>query len=235
MAQTWNNVLEYIKINLGGPLNMLEISDNDLVRLLKNQVLPFFSQFSPKQKYAYVSSANLIPPEKPGSPLYLYKIPLEVNERIIDILDVYVGKNTALVDSFGGTIINAATAEDLVMSNTYIDAIKSLSVKNTWEFLPPDKLAFDVEATGATIIYNTVHETLDTIQPDMYELMFKKLCLANVKIWVANMRSKFNNLTTPFGQLDLGWDRLLQEGQTEKQEVMTDLNSIPPDHFFLIM
>jgi hypothetical protein len=234
MPQTWNNVIEYIKINLGGPLNMLEINDEDLVKLLKNQVLPFFSQYSPAQKYTYITDADMEVIEKAGAPMYIYKIPLAVDEKIIDIIDVYNSKQTALVDAFGGAIVTARTAEDLVMSNSYIDAIRSLSVRNTWEFFPPNRIGLDVDITGCTIVYNTVHETLDTIQPDMYELMFKKLCLANVKVWIANMRSKFNNLATPFGQMDLNWDRLLQEGQTEKQEVMVDLNSIPPDHFFEI-
>ena len=47
MAQTWNDVLSYIKINLGVPLNKLEISDDDLVTNLRDQVLPLFSQYAP--------------------------------------------------------------------------------------------------------------------------------------------------------------------------------------------
>ena len=62
--------------------------------------------------------------------------------------------------------------------------------------------------------------------------MFKKLCLANVKIWLAAMRSKFENLTTPFGTISLNYEVLKQEGNQEKEEVMQLLNMIPPD--FLI-
>ena len=44
MSQSWNNILSYIKLGLGAPLNLLEFSDEELIQNLKEHVLPFFSQ-----------------------------------------------------------------------------------------------------------------------------------------------------------------------------------------------
>ena len=47
MPQTWNNLLEYIKLELGVPVNLLEISDDDIIKYIKNHALPEFSQYVP--------------------------------------------------------------------------------------------------------------------------------------------------------------------------------------------
>ncbi len=49
----------------------------------------------------------------------------------------------------------------------------------------------------AIVNYTTVHKTLDTIEPDFYSLAFKKMCLGSVELWLAAMRSKYENVSTP--------------------------------------
>ena len=74
-----------------------------------------------------------------------------------------------------------------------------------------------------------IHKNLDTIPPDFYTLCFKKMCLGQVMIWIANIRSKYENLSTPFGQLPLNWMKLQEDGQRLLEEANQFLASIPPD------
>lgn len=227
-AQHWNDILSYIKINLGVPINLLEISDDDLIIQLRQHVLGLFSQYAPAKAWTYISGKDIIR-GGPGSPQYMARIPVPSGTYIIDILEAYPTKEVSIVDMYGGALINAQAAMDLTISNAYIDAVRSLQVRNTWEFLPPDIMIFDKETLECVIVYNTPHRTLDTIRPDLYHRAFKPLCLGNAKLWISAMRSKFENLTTPFGALNLNYDKLQADGQTSIDAAMAVLETIPPD------
>jgi len=231
--QTWNNVLNYIKINLGAPLNRLEISDDDIVKNLREQVLPFFSQYAPAKKFKAITNNNRLVGGD-GDPLYQYKIPLDLDEYVIDILNVYFSRDSGMIDELNPFMSSTEEVLDVIIYNSYSDLIRSMQPVNTWEFIPPNKLIFDFDVPYGVVEYNTVHESLSTIEPDKYHIMFKKLCLANVKIWIAAMRSKFENLSTQFGPISLNWENLKQEGNQEKEEVMQLLNMIPPDYLLHI-
>ena len=132
---------------------------------------------------------------------------------------------------------NTMGAIDQVIANSYVDAIRSVGVRNTWEFIPPDILILDLPMEDwstngggfAVCNYTTIHKNLDTIPPDFYTLCFKKMCLGQVMIWIANIRSKYENLSTPFGQLPLNWMKLQEDGQRLLEEANQFLASIPPD------
>ncbi len=227
--QNWNDILEYIKINLGAQINMLEIKDDDMIRMLKNQVLTYFSQFAPDKKYVLINASNLkgnsnLPS---GQPQYKYEIPIDDDEYIVDIFDAYITSSETILNTYA---YNYYGAIDAVMANSYIDALKSLQVRNTWDFRPPKEISFDQEIRAAVIVYNVNHKLLETVRPDLYQLMFKPLCLANVKLWIASMRSKYTGLQTPFGTIDLNWQSLQQEGLQEREKVDQMLQTLPPDH-----
>ena len=227
-AQHWNNILSYIKINLGVPVNLLEISDDELILNLREHVLSAFSQYAPAKAYAFITSANQIYGGA-GSPQYMYRIPVPAGTYIIDVLEAMPTKEISIVDMYGGALINAQAAMDLVISNTYIDAVRSLQTRNTWEFVPPDIMIFDKDTTSSVVIYNRPHVTLDTVRPDLYHRAFKPMCLGHTKLWIASMRSKFENLATPFGALNLNYDKLQAEGQTLIDNAQAVLDTIPPD------
>lgn len=227
-GQNWNNVLEYIKLFLGVPVNLLEISDDDLIGYLKRQVMPLFSQWAPAKKFTYITSANQIAMTS-GSPQFRYRIPIESGDYIVDILEALPLRDVSIVDTYGGALINAQMTMDMVIANSYIDAVRSMQVRNTWEFVPPDTIIFDQEVTACAVVYNTPHSTLDTVRPDLFHKAFKPLCLGYTKMWVASMRSKFEGLATPFGQLNLNYDRLQTEGQTSIDNATAILEAIPPD------
>lgn len=227
-AQHWNNILSYVKINLGVPINLLEISDDDLILNLREHVLSAFSQYAPAKAYAFITGAHQINGGL-GSPRYMYRIPVPAGTYIIDVLEAMPTKEVSIVDMYGGALINAQAAMDLVISNAYIDAVRSLQTRQTWEFVPPDIMVFDKDTASCVVIYNTPHSVLNTIRPDLYHRAFKPMCLGHTKLWVASMRSKFEGLATPFGQLNLNFAELKAEGQTLIDNAQAVLDTIPPD------
>ena len=228
-AQNWNNVLSYVKIQLGVPTNMLEFPDDELIDHFREHVLPLFSQYSAARGYAIIREENKVLNTTAGSPQFVYRIPVPPDTYIIDILEAIPTKEETIVDMLGGAMINVKATMDMVISNVYIDAVRSMQVRNTWEFLPPDILMFDKQISACVVIYKTDHTLLNTVRPDVYHKAFKPLCLAFTKLWVAAQRSKFENLSTPFGQINLNYDTLKNEGATEKDAAMQILETLPPE------
>lgn len=241
-GQSWNNVLSYIKLSLGAPLNLVEISDSDIIEILKEHVLPVFSQYAPRRKWVLLSTKDLIRTHEHGQPLYQFKIPHEDDEPIIDILECIFGAYGVLTQEYGMIPFNTMGAIDQVIANSYIDAIRSITVHQTWDFIPPDIISIDVSlndwslTTGKCVVvnYTTIHKTLDTIEPDFYSLCFKKMCLGQIMIYLSSLRGKYENLTTPFGAINLNAQSLYDQGTRLLEEANTFLASIPPDKLLVV-
>lgn len=104
-------------------------------------------------------------------------------------------------------------------------------------FYHPDILSIDValsdwsaNANGLVVCnYTTIHKNLDTIEPDFYTLCFKKMCLGQMMIYISALRSKYENLTTPFGGINLNFQSLYDQGTRIIEECNSFLSTIPPD------
>lgn len=249
--QNWNNILDYIKLNLGAKLNFLEMSDDEMIKNIKSQIIPEFSQFSPWKKEAYIDGQrDIIKELKPGENRYTYKIPTDEDEYIIDVLDLYYGQSYAeLDDPFYATKYSQTATNpvpygysgtgmfgmiDTVIENRVNDMQKYLRARNTWEFRPPDLILTDLGIESATIVFNVPHKTLKTINPDVYHSAFKPYCLGNIQLWVANLRQKYGELTTPFGNIKLNWEKLEQDGKEHIEKAKDILNRLPLDHFVYV-
>jgi len=229
-GQTWNNILNYIKRNLGIPVNLLEMSDEEIIQGLKEDTIPYFSQFCPQKKNVIIDNRHL--ETRAGYDRYRYKIPMEVNEYIIDVYDVYTSDEGSIAfDDYECEVISSSSLIDRVIGNNYMDIAGNFTVRQSWEFIPPDMITFDKPIKGAIVVYNVPHDTLDTIAPDMYSLAFKPLCLGHVQKWLSAMRSKYESVATPFGDIKLNWQKLEQDAQTNIQIADQILSAIPLDHF----
>jgi len=230
-SQTWSSIISYIKRELGTGVTLLEMSDDEIIEGLDEDVLSLMSQYTPHKKYTYITGTNIIPHTKAGQSQWRYLLPVDPEEHIIDIYEVMPDTNSLNLDELGQETsdFSADSMINLVISNTYIDAAKSLGVRNTWNFTPPRTLEMDKELRQACVIYNTPHATPKTMRPDLYNTTFKILCLGTVQKWLAAKRAKFENVATPFGQINLNWQKLETDSQTNIQEAMQKLELVPPD------
>lgn len=229
-SQTWNNILNYIKRNLGAKLNLIELTDDEIIDGLREDVLPYFSQFTPRKKFTIITEKDKFKLDtSKGQPRYAYR--LDTDEPVIDILDVYYCDTSIVSYDLSTLVYDSYSAMDLVIQNTMMDYIRSMGTRQTWEWIPPDMLIFDKELIRgkAVVVYNVAHTKLEEMLPDLYQILFKPLCLANVKIWLARLRSKYETMGGPFGQINMNWSELEQQGLNEKQEIENKLYSLPPD------
>lgn len=228
-GQNWNNLLNYIKRNLGSKYNLLELSDDEIIEGIKEDVIPFFSQYSPDKIHVSLSERNRVT-HIDGQPLWKYEIKTPNNLQIIDIPEVYYTKEESIAtDLLGITVMNSENAIDLVIANSFIDGVKSLQVRNTWEFQPPNFIIFDQEVSYAIIVCNVPHQDLKTISPDIYQSIFKPYALAHVKGWLSALRSKYESIQLPMGQINLNWQKLEDEANRDKEKYEQLMNMLPPD------
>lgn len=232
-AQTWNSLLNFIKRNTGAKLNFLEMTDEEIIEGIKEDVLPFFSQYTPHKKFVFITNSNRVTyGDGSGENQWVYRIPKEIStERIIDIFDAFSSESDVFIDEFGQYMASSSDLIDLAIANYYTDMAKYLEVRNTWEFLPPEHISFDQEISNAVVIYNTDHATLETVRSDYYETIFKQLCLGYVQKWIAALRSKYETIATPFGEIRVNWQKLEEDSSRNIDEAKQRLELIPLDHF----
>ena len=249
--QTWSNLLSYIHRNLGSKLNLLEMSDDEIMEGIKSDIIPLFSQHSPHKKYCILTNGQLCD-FAIGDTQWKYQLPITVNEYVIDIYDIYINTgsdgdpfydtkygsgNVSNIRAFdrGSTNVFGGGMIDIVIDNEFLTAMQSLSKKNTWEFESPKTIRFDSEISTAVVIYCTSHENLDTISPDFYNIIFKPLSLGYVLKWIVALRSKYETLSTPMGEVRMNWNKLEQDSEKLITEANEKLENILPDHFLEIV
>ena len=254
--QNWNNILNYIKRNLGATVNLIELSDNEIIAGLKEDVLTEFSQYIPAKEYVQILPHNRIDFQS-GYSRWRYNIPVPPQTYIINIFDVYITNSSSgrsstdnmnefssVMDNTGlenyqycSTNPNPALGENLidaVIANALIDANRYINGQNTWEFISPNTLVMDHPIGSAIVVYNVVHKFLSTIPPDYYHTIFKKFCLATVRKWLVAIRSKYENIATPTGQVTLNWQKLEDDASKELEDVNLRLQQIPPNQLIYI-
>ncbi len=237
-SQSWSSILKYIKRELGTGIQLLEKSDDDLIEGLYEDCLALFSQYSPHKDYCFITQNDLITTALSGQPRYRYKMPIPNDITVIDILEVLPNSGGGGFSELGLAedieITSAENMIDIVIANAYSDAAHSLGVRNTWEFKEPNIIIMDQNTYRAAVIYNTTHESPKTVRPDLYNTTFKPLCLGYAQKWIAAVRSKFENVATPFGQINLNWQKLETDSQTNIQTAMEKLELVPPDRLLEI-
>ena len=244
MRQNWNNILSYIKTHLGATLNFIELSDEDIVDYIKEHTLYEFSQYVPLKKQCIISEKDKLPEEK-GQLKGRYKIPVKDDEVIIDILNVYYSSKTGRSgsSSWDDPFYDTKFADDSssqnqsyfgmidsAINNVYSDIQSHMRAKNTWEFFNPDILQFDFEIDIATVVYNIPHVSPATIRPDLYNSAFKKLCLGQIQKILSSVRSKYSEISTPFGPIRLDYQELKSDAQMNIDQAMEILKTVPLDH-----
>jgi len=234
--QSWENLIDYIKGELGAPVLNIELSDDDIMNIIKKHVLPLYSRYDPLITYYLLfEQTNCIQCE----PTKIYQIKnfpyaiMRVDEIIAkpNLIDWNQNISVAL---YSGDITN------LLGTNYMIQSKLEVLAQDTFRFLPPDKIEL-IKSSNSIWIYDDfiaklacIHDNPSTVNPDLYEYL-KQLALAEIMIRLGRIRTKFQSFQTPAGQIDLTAQELLQEGQQLRQQVLQELDRLPPDHYIYFL
>lgn len=217
-VQNWNNLLQYIKTQLGAQINFLEMDDSQIVDYLFQHTLPTFSTYFPTKIWTYISNdynQKTMLTDMYSENVYELKIPEDV--KIVDVAAVY-----QYSEQFIGAVFTAANIyfydpRDIAMANTFNDMMKFLTPLQVYYFIPPNilRLSRDLIYNGAIVELDIVHRNLNTITHDKYNKMLKPMALRDIIELLISIRSKYQNVQTPYGEINLNIDFL----QTKKQDI----------------
>jgi len=118
------------------------------------------------------------------------------------------------------------TAQEFVL-NRIIDSY-SYIYDVRFSFIPPNKLQlYSQPMSDIVVMYSCSYKDDLSDVPNSLEYLVKALALANVKIAIGNIRTKYQSFDTPFGSITLAYD-IKQEGMDELRTIIEELKVSPP-------
>jgi len=230
--QSWENLLDYIKGELGAPVIQIELTDDQIMDIIKMHTLPMISRYFPLTRYYFLTeNENCVQ----HNPTRIYKIknfPYKILkiERIIAKPNIIDYNQNIAVALFAGDITNVLAANNMMQSKTVVMADDSYIFRppNTIELIKSDNNFHNYNDFIAELA--CVHDNPTTLDADGYDYL-KDLSLAEIKIRLGAIREKFQNFSTPVGQVQLQSTELKQEGKQEKRDILEELKRMPPDQY----
>jgi len=231
--QSWDNILDYIKTELGADTMKLELSDQQIINKIQSQILPEFSQYSGLHKYYRMNESNIVSDE-----LVLRYEFKEFPYKIMEILGKIDKANYITYDQIFSQSVTGDITDFLVRQN-YMDINEMSRPDNTWRFVAPNhievtKAAYSYLSDEFIVELEVVHLDPTTIHPDMYDA-FRDLATAYIINAIGKIRKKFNNFNTPFGTVQLNADELIQEARDLRNTTLENLRKTPPDQLLFVM
>lgn len=234
--QNWDNLLSYVKLNLGADTKSFEYDDEQMLEIIKEHTLPEFSRYVPLLRYYYmIEGINTIRTE----PTYIYQF-INFDYKILKINNVIEKSTLTDMDQTFAFAQNSGDVTDFLMQMNIAHMGQVAAAPNTWRFFAPDKIEV-TRAPNTNIISRDfiaevacIHDNPTSVNPDMY-MYLRDLALADIMIFIGRLRTKFRQFSTPFGQVDLNADDLLQEGKTLKQETVQAMKELPPEDYIFFL
>lgn len=238
--QNWNTLLKYIKRKVGAPLVHLEYSDNDIYEIVRDDVIPVISQFVGKPIWLEVSITDKLATTRDDNNIIMpntFQIPIPDNVILTEVHEVYYSdRQWGIMGSFR-ELIGVIDPRNIAISNTFVDMIESLDTVQAFRFIRPDKLVFEERIKGERFVCEcrAVHKDLSTIPSDVFEEFVKPMSRKEVLEDLVAIRSKYEQLNTPLGEIRVNWNKLEQDASRLEQEINEKLDSMPPDHLIHII
>jgi hypothetical protein len=220
-------VLDYIKQNLGHPVMQIEISDDQILNYVKTYTLPYFSRYKPLRQYITINLA-----EHPELKINetTFKIPQDDDHELITIIDVIPPQSAFMIANYPiNPFPSWAHLPDHLLNITRALTQYKYSLFNfSWRFLRPDKLQV-LPKLGQDwfVILGAFVHSFDTIPVD-WERHFLELALADIYDYIASLRIKYQNYSTPYGDINLNADYFQTKASEKRQAVLEKLRRTRP-------
>jgi hypothetical protein len=185
--------MRFINRNLGAALQELELSEEEMMRVVFQETLPTFSKFFPYKYRLQVGNAQFVQ----GS-LNTYEIPNSDNLEIIGIHKVFISN----MAQFGSTMI--PLSYNPFETQIFNDYVSMTVTPVTWTYIPPNQVTVFpkiVNYQTAILEVKAVHPRhMKTVPMNMRD-EFLKLTLLDVLVSLYPLRKRFETMTTPYGTL----------------------------------
>lgn len=207
-------IIRYIEKHLGYKFMDLELSPDDIIEDIREYTLKTYSKYFP-----YIVPADVIDSER----VEVDKCnKLYIDSKGLNILSInrLITGNYEYVDP--SIILRTPIPRDIFAATTNMDMNSMIQNPVTFRFYPPNTIEIypSVMASTNSVVYlNCVHPKHFGTIPDNMEEQFLKLALLDVKSSLYEIRHRFANLETPYGNIELFIDDL-QEAESKKEELL---------------
>lgn len=226
-----NQVLSYIKDNLGWPFMHLELTDEKIIEYFTDHSLEEFGYYVP-QKYKMGMNLDLEVNKVPGVANEWYIFDPQGLE-ILNVIDFYTTSGDLYLHGhppLGPLSMGELPNWALAVSNAMTVKMFS-SFDYTFEFSHPNIIRISPLPSSSPGIITVEYERqqppdLSGIPNDLKQY-FKKLALADILMVIGRIRKRYGggNLRTPFGEIPLEAD-VYDEGKEMKREVIEVLERL---------
>jgi len=225
-----NMVLNYIKDNLGFPFMVLELEDDKILEYIQTYTLKEFSYYSPEVKKLSLNldlESNLV--EGRANEYYIED---PQGREILNVVEVYFSSSNLLF--FGHPPLGAM--DPIGLRQWALDVENSMMVKAfssydyTIEFMHPNVVRISPVPTNCgsvTVEYERAQSSDFSGIPTEYHWVFQEMALADIMIVIGRIRTRYREIRSPFGEIPLDGNELLNEGKEKKREILEKLNLGP--------
>lgn len=224
-----NMLLNYIKMNLAFPFQMLELTDAKILEYVTTYSLKEFSYYFPEVRTIGMDltlPANKVPGR--ANEFYIFD---EQGLEILNIKQIFFSLSNWMIH--GHQPLGPLTIGELpawALSTEQAGWVKQFSNWNyTWEFKHPNMVRINPTPNSEqyiTVEYERVHHPTLSSVPNDIQMMFCELCLADIMILIGRLRKKYGdgNIKTPFGDIPLT-SEIFEEGKEKKAALIEKLTT----------
>jgi hypothetical protein len=209
MAVNPSMILQYIELNLGASLQILELSQEEIMNIVYSQTLYTYSYYFPYYTLLEIDPANDKVPNRFNT--YYIKTDYEVIGVSKLLAENYMGNSGLPLAYYDSDPVNRQLTADV--ASMFLQPI-------TFQYEPPNIISVfpKTQLMGVfTVQLKVVHpKHLATISLPMSN-EFMELALYDVRIALYPIRERFKTINTTFGNVELFMDSLDSAWQDKNQ------------------
>ncbi len=230
--QTYANLLDWVKLNLGASTNAFEFNDEQMIDIFRDHTIPTFSKYIPLIRYYRVTEDENLITDNPTRIYQFHGFCYQIM-KINSIIGTATLQDQDMLYNQAGRQ-SAYDVTDMLMQANYSHMSMIAVPPQTWRFFAPDKIevihASDTMSINRDFIAELacIHDNPTTINPDQYD-MLRDLALADIMIFIGRIRAKFESFTTPYGEVQVAARSWVDEGVQLREKAVEALRLLPPD------
>lgn len=201
-----SSLIQNIELDLGFKFTDLEITHDEIMKIIELRTLPEFSKYFPNQERININS------ERDRVPGYSNRYYIKTEGEVININRVIGGNRGGL----GDIIVGNPGPHASMGSGNFLDRqiaadLASQMNPNTWTYHHPSMIEFAPNYMAGNmyiIVCNVIHSKHLTTVPTNMQDYFIRLASCDVRASLYLIRNRFSNLQTSFGSIELFIDDL---------------------------
>lgn len=229
---SWSLVLERVLDEMSLPDQFIEKTNDEIKNyLIRTSLRKFSTYFPSKERIALDTADNNIKVQSGRQNEYFLNDADGLEILGISELIPTQSNYNVLGHPYIAPFDYESMPEFALSTFKAMNAYQFSDLNPTVEFMPPNKFRLSSLYRGRFVLqYERMHHAdLNTIPNDLSDL-FCELCIAQIKMWIGNLRKRYSNINTPFGEVNINGEDLYSTGKELYDSVVEEMknSSYPP-------